>query len=185
MKVKDSVTKKLLKYLAVGSGVAVLSVMAPTLPHNLLRHYLRKQKFQKGLFLRDLKRLQYRQLIAYQELSDGSLKIMLEKGNTKNVLQYKYKELTLKKPQRWDGKWRAMMFDIPTAANKARDALRRKITELGFYQLQKSVFIHPYPCEDEIDFIGSVFNVRNRILLMYVSHFEGEEKLRRHFNLKT
>lgn len=84
----------------------------------------------------------------------------------------------------WDKKWRLVIFDIPTYQKNAREALRHKIKEMGFYPLQKSVFITPYPCEDEIDFISSVFEIdRNNVLILEVSKFEGEEKLRNYFKI--
>ena len=75
------------------------------------------------------------------------------------------------------------MFDIPSNKNKSRDALRWKIKELGFYQLQKSVFVYPFPCEKEIDALGVFWNVRDNIVLMHVSGFEGEEKLKHVFKI--
>ena len=56
-----------------------------------------------------------------------------------------------------DGEWRIVIFDIPEKFKKAREALRMKLKELGFLELQKSVFIFPYECEDEINFIVEVF----------------------------
>lgn len=75
------------------------------------------------------------------------------------------------------------MFDIPHNHRTARDALRKKLLDLKFYPLQKSVFITPYPCEDEVDFIASIFDIRKYILILYVVYFEGEEKLKHHFNI--
>jgi len=75
------------------------------------------------------------------------------------------------------------MFDIPHIKKWARDALRNKLRELGFYQLQKSVFIYPYQCENEIDFLCEVFGIRKHVLLIVCNDFEGSEKLRHHFGL--
>ena len=48
-------------------------------------------------------------------------------------------------------------FDIPERFKKQGEALRNKLRELGFAKLQESVFIYPYECEDEINFIVEVF----------------------------
>ncbi|MBI4034031.1 MAG: hypothetical protein HY378_00590 [Candidatus Brennerbacteria bacterium] len=99
------------------------------------------------------------------------------------MLTYDIDNIKLKR-QRWDGKWRLVTFDIPDSKKTAREALRRKLKELDFYPLQKSVFITPYRCEDEIDFICSVFDVnRNNVLILEVNKFEGAEKLKHHFKL--
>ncbi len=52
--------------------------------------------------------------------------------------------------QKWDKKWRVVIFDIPEELSRERVKFRRKLKSLGFYMLQKSVFIFPYPCEEEI-----------------------------------
>jgi len=183
MKRKDSRPKELLKFLAAGTSIAVLSLFDPRLPAKLLEAYLRSRKFQKGLFLRDIRRLQERDLLDYRESQDGTITIRLKRKGRQVALAYKLDDLKIKKPLRWDRKWRLVIFDIPHSKKQARDALHRKLDEMGFYPLQKSVFIYPYPCEDEIDFIGEVFDVRRNILLIKVDSFEGSEKLRHHFKL--
>lgn len=46
--------------------------------------------------------------------------------------------------QKWDRKWRIVVFDIAEANKKTRDNLRAKLRELGFGMLQESVWINPY-----------------------------------------
>ena len=132
--------------------------------------------------MQDLRRLQERQLIDYEELSDGNVKIVLTKKGEKVSLVFNLDDIQLNK-KKWDGIWRLVMFDIPHAKKKAREALRAKLKTLGFYPIQKSVFLVPYECEKEIDFICSIFEVREHVLVLYVSGFEGEEKLKHHFKL--
>jgi hypothetical protein len=180
---RSSRPSELLKYLALGTGILILSTITPTLPTQLLRAYIKSKRFQRSLFLRDLKRLQARECLAYYELPDGSLKIVLKSRGRQIALRYKFNELRIKIPPRWDGKWRLVMFDIPHTKKSAREALRQKLKELGFYQLQKSVFIFPYECANEIDFISEVFEIRNHILLITTNDFEGAEKLKYRFGL--
>ena len=72
---------------------------------------------------------------------------------------------------------------MPKLSPVSRRELVRKLKALGFYPIQKSVFLTPYACEKEIDFVCSIFEVREHVLIFYVSHFEGEEKLKHHFKL--
>lgn len=41
---------------------------------------------------------------------------------------------------RWDGKWRIVIFDIPEKHRKVRNVFRRKLKEWGFISWQKSVW---------------------------------------------
>ncbi|MFH1552011.1 MAG: hypothetical protein ABIC36_04015, partial [bacterium] len=66
---------------------------------------------------------------------------------------------------------------------KVREALRNKLKDLGFKELQKSVFILPYECEDEIDFITEVFEIRHGVRFLKVDSFTNEEQFRIKFKL--
>ncbi len=49
----------------------------------------------------------------------------------------------IKKP--WDGKWRFVIFDIPQKEVNFRNIIRRRLKELDFRQLQRSVWFSPLP----------------------------------------
>ena len=74
-------------------------------------------------------------------------------------------------------------FDIPERFKKAREALRNKLRELGFAKLQESVFIYPYECENEINFIVEVFLIRPFVRLIRAKHFTNEEQMKIGFDL--
>jgi phenylacetic acid degradation operon negative regulatory protein len=66
----------------------------------------------------------------------------------------------------WDGRWRLVLFDIPTAQNTHRERLRRYLRDKGFGYLQNSVWITPDSLETErqILVVGKI-NVESLILL--------------------
>ena len=184
---RNSQSYKILKYLLVGGGAVVVSAISPfsgtQIVKGLIEDYLRKKRFEKARFLRDLKRLQVRELVDYRESADGNIKLTLTKAGKQKILAYNIDDIKLNTQRRWDGKWRLVMFDIPHYKKKVRDVFRHKLKSLNFYPIQKSVFITPHECEDEIDFISSVFDVRDCVLVFYISKFEGEEKIKNYFNL--
>ena len=51
---------------------------------------------------------------------------------------------------KWDGSFMIVVFDIPEKDRRARDDLREKLKELGFGQLQESVWVSPYHFEDDL-----------------------------------
>ena len=184
---KNSKTYQIIKYLLIGGGILLLSAASPQsgakLIKNLVKLYIRKRRFEKDRFLRDLRRLQQRELINYEELPNGDIKIILTKSGKKKAIMYDPEAIKLKMDH-WDGKWEMVLFDIPEWNKRARDVLARKFKELKFYRIQKSVFITPYPCEDVVDFLCTVFEInRNHVLIFEVSEFEGQEKLRKYFNI--
>jgi len=184
---KNSRPHQILKTVLLGGGVLLISMVSPMggalIVRKLLRQYFREKRWRRERFLQDLKRLQHRELIDWREFPDGKVTITLTKLGKQKVLMYNLDRMKLQR-HAWDGKWRLVTFDIPKRQKQAREALRKKMRDLGFYPLQKSVFLTPYPCENEIDFICSVFEVnRSHVLLLNVSDFEGSEKLQHHFSL--
>jgi hypothetical protein len=184
---RKSRAHEFLKQLALGAGILVVSLASPMggakLVQEVMKEYFRRRRFERYRFLKDLKNLQSRELIDYRDLGNDEVKITLTKQGADKILEYKFDDIKLKTTGRWDRKWRLIMFDIPHEYRRARDAFRAKLLKLNFYPIQKSVYITPYPCEEEIDFIATIFNVRKYVLILYVKSFEGEEKLRHHFGI--
>jgi len=122
-------------------------------------------------------------LIDFKDRGDGVVQIVLADGGRKKAIQYNIDKLKLEKPKRWDGKWRIVCFDIPKDRKKVREALRFHLKRLGFHQLQKSVFVHPYPCWDEVDFLIEIYKVRPYVREVTASHIDNELHLKRIFGL--
>lgn len=75
--------------------------------------------------------------------------------------------LNINSPGRWDKKWRIVFYDIPEKHKSGRDALTGRLRGLGFYQLQRSVWIHPFPCRQTLEKLTSSYNIEK-----YVSYIE-------------
>ncbi|MEK7162573.1 MAG: hypothetical protein AAB730_01825 [Patescibacteria group bacterium] len=71
--------------------------------------------------------------------------------------------LEIEFPARWDGKWRVVVFDIPEKYKKTRRSFQTKLSELGFFPLQKSVWVYPFHCEPEIKFLKNFLNIEPHV----------------------
>jgi len=77
-----------------------------------------------------------------------------------------------------------VIFDIPEKKSKERRALSMKLKELGFYPLQESVFIYPYDCSDEIDFVCGFLEIDRYVNYCIVDSLNKKEgDLRKFFEL--
>ena len=66
----------------------------------------------------------------------------------------------------WDGRWRLVLFDVPTKQNTYRKRLRRYLQSRGFGYLQNSVWITTDALEEERQIlVGTKINVESLILL--------------------
>lgn len=92
-------------------------------------------------------------------------------------------DLVIKKPNKWDGMWRLIIFDIPESQRLVRDVLRAKIVAAGFVQLQKSVFVIPWPCKTDIERIQKIYQARRFIKYLEVAYFDDEIAYRRKFGV--
>lgn len=131
-----------------------------------------------------IKNLYRSKLIEWRENKDGTLTITLSENGKKKAFRYNFTEMEIKKPLRWDKVWRMVIFDIPEKFKRGRDALSAKLKELGFYSMQKSVFIHPYDCKNEVDFIVENFNLRPYVRFLIVKETDIDLHLKTKFGLK-
>ena len=59
--------------------------------------------------------------------------------------------------EKWDGKWRLVIWDIPEKRRAARNLLRYKLKQMGFIKWQKSVWASKKNCTKPLrDFIKQV-----------------------------
>ena len=129
----------------------------------------------------ELKRLQKRGLVEIIKKRNGLTTVKLTKEGKNKLTRYQIDFLEIEKPKKWDGKWRVIIFDIPVKKNSARELLRYKMKSLGFYKLQNSVFVHPFPCYDTVTFLRDYFGVRAEVEYLEVDKLESQDKLLTHF----
>ena len=84
----------------------------------------------------------------------------------------------------WDRKWRIIIFDIPQELHRERIKFRRKLKSMGFFMLQKSVFVFPYPCNEEITDLSNILGVTDYVdIIIAESPGLKEQELLKIFNL--
>lgn len=92
--------------------------------------------------------------------------------------------LEIKPPKRWDGKWRLILYDIPESHKRARNLFARRLYSLGLYQLQRSAWIHPFPCRSEIESLASAYSIDTYISYLETGHIDNQQTLLKHFAIK-
>ena len=108
--------------------------------------------------------------------------VLTDKGK-KKVATFNIDNMEIKKSKAWDKKWRMVIFDIPEKHKPAREVLRETLKRLGFYEYQKSVLVHPYECQNEIDFIIEYFELRLYVRFVTAVSLDNEIHLRKIFGL--
>ena len=127
------------------------------------------------------KNLEYRGLIK----NKGNDKFIFTKNGQEWLGTSLKRYFKYKNGGKWDKKWRIVIFDIPQEMHGERGKFRRKLKSLGLVMLQRSVFIFPYSCEEEIGDIASNLGVNEYIdIIIAESVGSREEELMNIFKLK-
>jgi DNA-binding transcriptional regulator PaaX len=99
--------------------------------HKISRRYSREQ------IKSSLDSLKRQKLIRYVTDKNGKTFVKItEKGKIK-IRAFTIDLLEIKKQRNWDRKWRLVMYDLPVRFTKAREALRWKLKELGFFSISE------------------------------------------------
>ena len=108
----------------------------------------------------------------------------MSKKGTQKAGWLQIDKLKIKRPQRWDRKWRIVIFDIAELKKLYREAFRGKLKELGFRPLQKSVWIHPFNCRDEIELLRDFFGLTEKEMRLILAEDIGKtDELKKIFKL--
>ncbi len=185
IKFKESFSYKLLKALAI-SGSVVLASSNPYFGLNAvgaLKRQLDKKKW--GEFHREINKLKNKKRINVSQNQDGSYNVEITNLGRNLISRYNLDELTVKKPDQWDGFWRFCSFDIPGVKKQARQALLSKLKELGFIMAQKSLWTHPFECREELAVIAKAFEVEPYIHFFVAHDLDKDLLLRKKFAEKT
>lgn len=185
---RNEIAKLILKGLFYGGVIAIASTSPSFSPKILpqIIKYARYKKKQKEIEKRKFTNAFYnlkRQGLIDMEYRGKQLYISLTKEGRKRCGKFQVDDLEIKKPWRWDKKWRILIFDISEKSRIKREALRGKLKELGLYQLQKSVWVCPYEFFKEMDILRRFFGLKGKEMKMITaSSIEDDGELRRFYN---
>lgn len=185
---RGEITKKVLLGVTstvVVTGVAVVLVAMPGFGLVLKEFadwHKKQDRNRQYLVRKSFEKLRRERLIEIKKTKNGTLMILTKNGK-KKVSQFNLENLKVPSQKKWDGKWRMIIFDIPENLKRARHSLRNKLKEWEFYPLQKSVWVWPYECRSEIDFLTEFWHISSHVRIVEVNKFDGEEFVRKHFSL--
>ncbi len=186
--VKDVVTLLGVSALVVGT-VAIPGLPMALKPVIDLYKKRQKEKEFKAWNCFDTRRLNIilNRLYSQKEVEigekDGKTCIKLtEKGKIK-YLKYSLEDLMIDKPPKWDGKWRIIIYDIPKQKRMLSEIFRRFLQKMEFLKLQKSVYLTPYPCDKQIEFLRQYYGLDREVLYLVANKIEKEEAFKQYFAL--
>lgn len=182
-----AVVEGILKLLLVGGSLTAAMII----PNALIGLEKPVTKILDKLDERDQQR-ELRRILRYMKRSDlvATLRdydhgITITKKGRVRLQKLKINSIKITRPSRWDKQWRIVFYDVPEGYKSARDALTHKLKVLGFYQLQRSVLVHPYPCRDEIAAVSHAYGIDKYVSYIETGHIDQEKLLMKKFRQQT
>lgn len=166
-------------------GLVSMIVFAPNAIQHLEAFGVGRSSYRRRYYLnKAVNRLKERGLIIFRKNAMGESCLGLTPKGFERLRKYEFEELTIKRPWRWDKKYRLIIFDIKEWKRGIRNQLRRWLMGLGFVRLQNSVWVHPYECREVIILLKSHFRIGREVLYLTVESIENDKWLKQHWGLE-
>lgn len=138
-----------------------------------LKYYDKFRADNKARFYHEMSRLKKAKFV--KKYYDGkNYYLELTPKGKRLIKSYLTQDLEIKKPTKWDKKWRIVIYDIANDKKDRRDILRQKLENLGFLKLQESVYVFPFNCLQEINLLKKMYFLDRNVQYLVVERIETE-----------
>ena len=179
----SAVIDGLLNFVVLG-GTLSLGIIAPNsiqaLDKPLQKYFQAMDKRQRNRELQRLTTYMKRKNLLENDYQHG---LVLTKKGYDRARKSNINSLKIDTTIKWDHTWRIVLYDIPENHKNGRDTLTRKLRNLGFYQLQRSVWIHPFPCRREIEVLTAYCGIEKYVSYIETTYIDKQEILLKKFSL--
>lgn len=179
----DPKVKDVLKLLAAGAILTTvvlfpgIAAVAPLIEAEKRRRERKEwEKFNLWRLRQVIKRLESQKIV---EIKDDVVKIT-NRGK-KRLLKFNLDNIKLK--GKTDGKWRLIIYDIANLKKPQRELFRETLKRLKFLGLQESVYLTPFVCDDEIEYLRQLFDIGDEVVVLRVEGIENEQAYNRYFGI--
>lgn len=171
--------KSLLEYLLLSMiPYSKQNIDLMTNRHELLKIALDEYGAKENSFYVTMNRAKKNGYLEEVEIKGQKNLHLTMKGRIK-ILKSQFKN----KKEKWDEKWRIIIFDIPEQQRKSRDFLRSVLRDLGFKKYQLSVWVCPYDRTKELMEIINEFKLQKYIQYFIAESISNEKALKEKFGL--
>ncbi len=167
--------------LVIGlAGLIVGATMCPNIGCLIPKKY--RRRYPAEVIRQAIYRLDKKGWIILKKKGD-KWQIALSQQGRKVLLLYEAGVKHIRKPKKWDRKWRILIFDIPESRKTVRELIRKSLKNLSFRWIQDSVWIHPYECREVLELLRTRCGIRTQALYLRVETIDQEEKFKKYFHL--
>lgn len=163
------------------AGLAGVTIVAPNALQGL-DLLLKKSSVEISNQQRVLNELR-RQGLVHITASGDQFSYVLTPAGAHRLQQVVIDEIDIPRPAKWDRRWRLVTFDIPVKQSKARKHFTDQLQSLGFFMLQRSMWVYPFECFTQVEQIAGHYNVLRHCSFMEIEKLDdlSTRRLVRHF----
>ncbi len=170
--------------VSVVAGAVTLSAIAPNIFQILNKVSWKRKTYStfnnktKDQQRKIAKSFYYLKQQGYLELKKSGKDFLVnvtQKGQAK-IEKIKFGSLVVPKTKKWDGHWWLVLADVPSDPYRSyADVFRQKIKSLGFYPLQRTVWLYPYDPRAQIGLISAQYNIDRFVTVMEVVSLDPQD----------
>ncbi len=177
--------KEILVAIAKMGFIISLAVLAPNAAGHILKLVgVAPNRKSYMATNRSLKNLEKKGYLHYKTIGKRKfLEMTLEGRNYLDKLTIK--DIILPKKKSWDRKWRLVTFDIPEELAENRRKFWGTLKVLGMYRLEKSIFIYPYECRENVDKISRILSINKFVRYMVADFIDKDLAAKKFFKLSS
>ena len=181
-KSRIAVVQKAVLYALVATGGLSMALIAPNALRVLEQFgWVKTRRSFRSTVSRSVERLEKAGFVTRDEKGFATL----TKKGERRISEIERADYKLPRPEKWDGKWRVVSFDIKEKRKKVRELLRLTLQSVGFVHLHHSVWVYPHGCEDFLSLLKADYHIGVEILYIIAEYIENDGWLRRHFDLEA
>lgn len=170
------------------AGIITVTVLAPNALQALELFEKRQKRFSyspaKGrkklirtfYYLRGKGQIEFRR-------RGSDYEVFLTNSGKREVRRFEMETLQVPRAEKWDGQFWQVAADIPTKDyRRGADALRRKLKEMKFYPLQRTLWFYPYDPRVELEFICQTYGIGRFVTAMKIVELDpADERVLKNF----
>ena len=182
--VRNTKIQKVVLQTIATAGLLSIALLAPNALQVLKLFNPKKfgKNSQKYTINSALSRLVAAGLVKFENTEKGKFARLTLKGEER-LRMAEALDFKIKKPKKWDKKWRLIIFDIKEERKSTRNKVRWTLRQIGFTRLQDSVWAYPYDCEDLIALLKADFRIGRDVLYIIADKIENDVFLKKAYNI--
>jgi len=175
---RDERTLEILETISKLGVILFLGVAAPNAAGHIIKllgwipDY--KNKYATEKTLKTLKNKKF----VYFWYKNGKGKLELTKEGKIYLAGLKVKKIKFPTGKNWDGSWRIVTFDIPEKLKINRRRFARALSFAGMHNLEKSVFVYPHECREQVFKIAELYEVQKYVRFIVALSIEPDVRLK-------